>query len=70
MTSSKYGLHCFHCGKTIFSQHVHDFVSCDCDESKSISVDGGSSYFRVLVGKHADYEVVHIDDLKDKGDKQ
>ena len=48
---------CNHCGVTIESTHVHDFVSCDCkDEDKSVFVDGGLDYFRIGCGVNADYE--------------
>ena len=33
------------CGQLLSSEHVHDFVTCDCGKT---SVDGGDAYSRVL----------------------
>ena len=36
---------CAKCGDVIQSKHHHDFVTCKCG---AVSVDGGSSYLRLL----------------------
>ncbi len=45
---------CVNCGDIIQSLHVHDFKSCSC---KSVSVDGGSDYLRI-VGNKEDYLIM------------
>ena len=55
------GLHCHNCNQILFSEHTHDFKSCDCIEGKRIFVDGGRSYFRCGIGNDANFSVVKRD---------
>jgi hypothetical protein len=59
---------CRKCGDVLQSQHVHDFKWCKC---KSIAVDGGSDYLR-LVGNLEDAEVVDVTGVEDEeaGEKE
>lgn len=49
---------CVHCGDTLQSTHVHDFVSCTCGK---VAIDGGSKYCKMsadLTGDRFPYEIL------------
>ena len=49
---------CLRCDTIIESKHVHDFVSCKCeDRHKGISIDGGGEYCRMIGSTMSMYKV-------------
>lgn len=56
------GLWCLHCDVVVYSSYRHDCSACACkDKQRSVAIDGGTAYQRVLHGSESRFRNVRID---------